>query len=81
MISNLVKDVYSCKNVIKRGKKRRFFRALFKKSRASQAEEKIKAEAESSFEVTVDLRKVRIVCYDSVEIEAKRSDSARGKNN
>lgn len=26
------------------------------------------------------MRKVRIVCYDSVEIEAKRNDSARGKN-
>ena len=33
VVSNLVKDVYSCKNVIKRGKKRKFFRALLKQSR------------------------------------------------
>ena len=39
VVSNLAKDVYSCKNVIKRGKKRRFFRALFKRKRTSSADQ------------------------------------------
>ena len=78
-VSNLAKDVYSCKNVIKRGKKRRFFRAFLKKSRsnAEQAEAHQADAADSqnnsgsSFEVTAEVRKIRVLVYDSAESETK----------
>lgn len=83
VVSNLVKDVYSCKNVIKRGKKRKFFKALIKQASQRSAEkqaERAQYEAQlSSFEVSVDFRKVRVVFYDSVEIEAKKTNDSNSK--
>lgn len=82
VVSNLVKDVYSCKNVIKRGKKRKFFKALFNSGGSSSASsaghqdpraDAAYEPAQTSFEVSVDLRKIRVVIYDSVESEAKQA--------
>ena len=78
VISNLVKDVYSCKNVIKRGKKRKFFRALLKNSKTQGAQREI-VQPEQSFEVSFDARKIRVVFYDSVESENSKKSNENNK--
>ena len=78
MISSLVKDVYSCKNVIQRGKKRKFFRAFLKKSKTKKIPGEVDLlQNSNSFEVSFDVRKIRVVFYDSIESESKKAS----KNN
>ena len=78
VISSLVKDVYSCKNVIQRGKKRKFFRAFLKKSKTKKIPGEVDLlQNSNSFEVSFDVRKIRVVFYDSIESESKKAS----KNN
>lgn len=60
VISNLIKNAYSCKNIIQRGKKRKFFKALLKASTASSAKTSALA-----LDLKVNLQKVRLLCFDS----------------
>lgn len=69
-LSALLKDIYSCKNVIQRGRKRKIFRTLFKRDASSVKQiTEYESEITSTKHVQVDIERIRVAIYDSSEQE------------
>lgn len=65
-----MKNAYSCKNVVQRGKKRKLLKKYFDKSgkKPQVAEPVASSEAQAS-NFMAKVKKVRIVFYENVQVE------------